>query len=138
MTLTELRERLQHGNMTLSELTEKWTVEEGRYRADEAMVRASLLIQRFLADLQNTELEEPSQLLNLTQASEFCGYSRQHLGRLVRSGQLQNYGRQRAPRVLRPELPKKPGYLPSSAGREHVSATSRGQVVRSVLGRSTE
>ena len=124
--------------MTLTELSEKWTAEERRYRADEAMVRASLLIQRFLADLQNTLREEPMQLLNLTQASEFCGYSRQHLGQLVRSGHLHNYGRPLAPKVRGAELPKKPRYLPSRAGREQVSATSRGQIVRSVLGRSNE
>ena len=47
------------------------------------------------------------ELLTLTEAAAISGYSANHLGRLVRSGALANYGRRNAPRVCRSDLPLK-------------------------------
>jgi hypothetical protein len=48
------------------------------------------------------------ELLTLTRAARECGYSPDHLGRLIRRGRLRNYGREHAPRVRRDDLPRKP------------------------------
>ena len=47
--------------------------------------------------------------LNLQQAARESGYSADHLGRLVRSGEIANAGRENAPKVLRKHLPRRPG-----------------------------
>jgi len=47
--------------------------------------------------------------LNLQQAAEESGYSADHLGRLVKDGEIPNAGRTKAPRILRKDLPRKPG-----------------------------
>jgi hypothetical protein len=50
-------------------------------------------------------------LLSLEAAARECGYSADHLGRLVKSGQLANHGRKHAPKVRRGDLPRKPPAL---------------------------
>ena len=52
-----------------------------------------------LGDLRDVTAAVGAQLLTLTQAAAACGYSADHLGRLVREGALTNYGRLHAPRV---------------------------------------
>jgi len=47
--------------------------------------------------------------LNLQQGAVESGYSADHLGRLVKDGAIPNAGRQKAPKVLRKDLPRKPG-----------------------------
>ena len=48
--------------------------------------------------------------LNLQQASKESGYTPDHLGRLVKAGEIPNAGRANAPRILRKNLPRKPGF----------------------------
>lgn len=50
-----------------------------------------------------------AELLTLEAAARECGYSADHLGRLIREGRLTNHGRQHAPKVRRDELPRKAG-----------------------------
>jgi hypothetical protein len=47
-------------------------------------------------------------LLTLEAAARECGYSADHLGRLVKRGKLTNHGREHAPKVRRVDLPRKP------------------------------
>ena len=47
--------------------------------------------------------------LNLQQGAAESGYSPDHLGRLVKAGEIPNAGRENAPRILRKHLPRKPG-----------------------------
>jgi hypothetical protein len=49
-----------------------------------------------------------AELLTLEAAARECGYSADHLGRLVKAGRLANLGRSGAPKVQRGELPRKP------------------------------
>ena len=65
-----------------------------------------------LWELAATELDQAfrvlgSELLTLPQAAALCGYSADHLGSLVRSGKLPNYGRKGSPRIRRSDLPTK-------------------------------
>ncbi len=122
----------------LEALLSRWSEEKARYQSVTALVRADRLIEAFLIDLSTLARSDDVKMLTLTRAAELSGYSRQHLSRLMKEGKLRNYGRARAPRVRPNELPRKPGHLPETTDPEHVSLTSRGQVVRSVLGRSSE
>ena len=122
----------------LEALLSRWREEKARYQSVTALVRADRLIEAFLNDLSTLARSDDVKMLTLTRAAELSGYSRQHLSHLLKEKKLRNYGRPRAPRVRPDELPRKPGYLPETIGTEHVSPTSRGQVVRSVLERSTE
>ena len=70
-------------------------------------------------ELAATELEQAlrtlgAETLTLVEASAMCGYSADHLGFLVRTGKIPNYGRKNAPRIRRADLPTK---TPRSAGR---------------------
>src|SRR6059036_510536 len=52
--------------------------------------------------------------LTLVEAAALSGYSADHLGHLVRHGQLRNVGRKNAPRIRRADLPLK---SPTKPGR---------------------
>jgi hypothetical protein len=87
--------------------------------ADDWRARAARL-QRYAPECANAfedaaaELEAAlaDDLLTLTQAARECGYSSDHLGRLIRRGHLPNRGRPHAPRVARSDLPQKPTLAP--------------------------
>jgi hypothetical protein len=87
-----------------------------------------------LADLRAMAAEAEQPLLNLTEASSLSGYSREHLGRLVRDGKIENAGRPNAPRIRLRDLPRKAGYLPPERVPEQLPGTSKGQIVRSIVG----
>lgn len=85
-------------------------------------------IDALLVDVSKFEREEGDDLLTLTDAAEECGYSADHLGALVRSGKLANYGRKLAPRVKASELPRKARSLTLGQSRANV----RVQIAREV------
>jgi hypothetical protein len=65
-------------------------------------------------------------LLSLQAAARLSGFSADHLGRLVRQGKLENYGRPHAPRVRRGDLPQKPaGLAPRRSGAADMSSLIR-------------
>ena len=113
----------------------RWREEKARYESVPAMVPADRLIEEFLDDLNALSTPAFVETVNLTEAANRSGYTRQHLSHLIKKGRLHNYGRHGAPRVRPEELPRKLGYLPETPGTEHVSPTSRGQVVRSIIER---
>lgn len=79
-------------------------------------------------ELANLETEE----LTLTQAARVCGYSADHLGRLIRDGKIANAGRNNAPRVRRADLPRK-ATLRAVDTLTHIPHTSREQIARSIV-----
>lgn len=72
-----------------------------------------------------------SELLTLRDAAEFSGYSADHLGRLLRTGKLTNFGRRRAPRLRRADLPHKHPVAVSTTRPQLLGATPR-QVAQAV------
>ncbi len=60
------------------------------------------------AELEASISERENELLTLAQAQVVCGYSRDHLARLIRNGAIPNAGRRHAPRVRRQDLPMRP------------------------------
>ena len=62
--------------------------------------------QRVEEALEGTNREP----LTLDQAELESGYTRGHLRRLIREDRIQNSGTESNPRILRRDLPKKPGH----------------------------
>ena len=95
-------------------------------------------LERCADELEGTLQERDDTTYSLTEAARESGYSREHLGRLVRDGKIPNAGRPGAPRIARRDLPRKrqdpespfaPRVAPER-GRRQVS--SRG-IVRSII-----
>jgi hypothetical protein len=59
-------------------------------------------------ELEEQLRETATELLTLEAAARECGYSADHLGRLIRRGRLTNHGRDHAPKLRRGDLPRKP------------------------------
>ena len=100
-------------------------------------------LERCADELEGTIQERDETTLSLTDAARESGYTREHLGRLVRDGKIPNAGRPGAPRIARRHLPRKhrdpesPSgpRLARERGRGHLS--SRG-IVRSIIAKGIE
>src|ERR1700691_4062667 len=90
---------------------------------DDARARAlEWAAQQFEAAL----VADDDQLLSLSQAAMYAGYSMEHLARLVRDGTIQDLrprGTRRI-RIRRRDLPIKPGTRPASAAVVPITATN--------------
>jgi hypothetical protein len=125
--------------MTAEELCAKWSSRRNEYRHLGVLVDGARLCEDVLVDLRLLFEADSESALNLSEAAEISGYSREHIGRLVKQGKIENVGRPHAPRVRRGDLPMKPGSLPSEGNTKHIVYASRRQTVRSVVdsGRGT-
>ena len=111
-----------------------------RRYGDQALATA---LERCADELEGTIQERDDTTYSLTEAARESGYSREHLGRLVRDGKTPNAGRPGAPRIARRDLPRKqPGPdspfaspLAPERGRRQVSG--RG-IVRSIIEKGIE
>ena len=123
--------------MDRSELLNRWRARRDEFRRLDAMVGGERLCAEIVQDLEILEKTEGGGVLTLTQAAEHSGYSRAHLGRLVRAGRLHNVGRPNAPKIRACDLPRKPGHTPLQRAdtRHQITSTSKGQIVRSIVGR---
>ena len=75
----------------------------------------AVALDRCADDLEATLRERDETTLSLVEAARESGYSRDHLGRLVRDGKIPNAGRPNAPRIARKHLPRKaPAAVPQS------------------------
>ena len=89
---------------------------------------------RIAADDLEKELQDCGDTaLNLTQAAQESGYSREHLGRMVRDEKLPNAGRPSGPKIRRRDLPIKSKSLLTNRDGLHSPLTSKDDVVRSVV-----
>ena len=92
----------------LTALIERWRDEAAVLRANGADALAQVK-ERDADQLEAAWRELQLQEMTLDQAQRACGYSKDHLRRLMRDGELRNVGRKGRPRVLRCDLPQKPG-----------------------------
>ena len=79
--------------------------------------------------------ERDDQLLNLREAAELSGYSPDHLGRMVRAGDIPNVGRSGAPRIMLKDLPRKANRSAGevAAADPHPEIGDATAIVRSVI-----
>jgi len=96
--------------MTLSELLIRWRERRDDWRRLGVTVDGAKLCEEFLGDLESMDASG-EEVLTLVDAALECGYSADHLGRLVREGAIPNSGRPKAPKIRRRDLPRNPGAL---------------------------
>ena len=96
----------------MSRLLSRWRAQRDEFRQLDAMVNGERLCPEIVQDLETLEKTEGEEVLTLSKAAEYSGYSREHLARLVRVGRLHNAGRPDAPKIRACDLPRKPGYTP--------------------------
>ena len=122
---------MESGNADLHKLVIVW-----RQRADELHPYAPHVAAAFteVADELRAALEtSEGDSLSLVEAARESGYSAEHLGRLVRVGEIPNAGRPNAPRIQRKDLPRKATALrPTGLPFSLVGATP-GQIARAVV-----
>ena len=100
-------------------------------------------LERCADELEGTIQERDDTTLTLTDAARESGYSREHLGRLVRDGKIPNAGRPNAPRIARRHLPRKRQDPESPFGsrlareRDRRQVSGRG-IVRSIISKGIE
>lgn len=92
MTLIELRDLVARRRDELARL--------------DARIDGAVLCDEILAAIRAIA-EPPEPLFTLRDAAEKCGFSEDHLGRLIRLGRLRNWGRRHAPRVRLAECPRR-------------------------------
>jgi len=119
--------------MKLDGFVARWSTEAETLRRLGAHVDGAKLIEAMLADLQAVARSREAEALTLIEASRECGYSAEHLGRLLREGTIPNSGRRNAPRILRRHLPYKPGALRAEAPTPQLIGATPGQIARAVV-----
>ena len=95
-------------------------------------------IERCADDLETTIRERDETTLSLVEAARESGYSRDHLGRLVRDGKIPNAGRPNAPRIARRHLPLKAPSGPRLAENPRRRDHSNAQIVQSIIEKGIE
>jgi len=97
-------------------------------------------IERCADDLEATLVERDETTFSLVEASRESGYSRDHLGRLVREGKIPNAGRPNAPRIALKDLPRK-AHVPTEprlAEKPRRHDVSNAQIVQSIIEKGIE
>ena len=95
-------------------------------------------IERCAEELEATLVERDETTLSLVEAARESGYSREHLGRLVRDGKIPNAGRPNAPRIARRHLPRKAPAEAPLAGEPRPRERSNAQIVQSIIRKGME
>jgi len=101
---------------------------------------AALVLDLCAEDLETTIRDRDETTLSLVEAARESGYSREHLGRLVRDGKIPNAGRLNAPRIARIHLPRKatPPAAPPLVRDAPRRELSNRQIVQSIIQRGME
>ena len=94
---------------------------------------AALVLDLCADDLETTIRERDETTLSLVEAARESGYSKDHLGRLVRDGKIPNAGRPNAPRIARIHLPRKAPTEPRLAESPRRRDVSNVQIVQSII-----
>lgn len=119
----------------LRDITARWKEDADRMKIYGAEAQATALL-RAADDVLQALATVEDDALNLADAARESGYSAEHLGRLVRRGEIPNAGRPNAPRIRRADLPRKAS-ASTSPLREHLNApnmdTPRRRIARAIL-----
>jgi hypothetical protein len=125
--------RVNDQRLSVEDAIARWRSVLDQFTAIPALVDAGTLCHMILKDLTAITVQELEQSVNLTVGARRSGYSREHLGRLVRAGKIPNAGRTYAPRIRLRDLPLKAGYLPPERVPDDLGGTSKRQIVRSIV-----
>src|SRR5260370_5738208 len=117
----------------LDDIVERWMARRDVAKSLGGLVDGARLCDEVLRDLEDLRRVSDGAILSLTDAAERSGYSREHLGRLVRAGRIPNAGRPHAPESPIRDLPPKPGYLLRDPWPDDIASASTRQIVRSIV-----
>jgi hypothetical protein len=122
-----------NGESPVAALLARWQAEVTELTERYSQAALAGLTTKHIKELEDALRNEADELLNLTHAALVCGYTPDHLGKLVKNGTLKNHGRRNAPLVRRGDLPRKP-YLRESSNTPTVPLT-REQIAQAVVNR---
>ena len=94
--------------MTPDAFARKWTSRRDEFRTLGVQVDGARICDDVLSDFADVVRNESDVVLSLKQAAAHSGYSKGHLGRLVRQGIIPNAGKPQAPRIRTADLPARP------------------------------
>ncbi len=129
---TDTRARGSGGQRSLDRLISQWRDKAATFRRRGVAVHATLL-ESCADDIESALRQKHDELLNLTVAARVSGYSREHLGRLLKEGKIPNAGKPNAPKIRRGNLPTKSAKLRLPKSVLQCSSISKDDVVRSVV-----
>jgi hypothetical protein len=110
------------------DLITRWENRRSEFDKLHAQVDGASLVGQFLCDLD--DLAGGELPVSLSAASVQTGSSADHLGRLIESGRLTDYGRKHAPRVKVSECPQKAS-MAIKSGRAYNADTDARSLVGS-------
>ena len=93
--------------MDLRAFLERWRLRQAEFARFGATVSGAAVVGEMLDELREELRSAGNAPLTLEQAAQRSGYSRDHIGRLLRSGRLENVGSRGRPRVRASDLPLK-------------------------------
>jgi hypothetical protein len=91
--------------MSPADLVTRWREQAAEYERDGQP--GARLLSRVAEELEAAMAENAEAVVGLNDGARLCGYSADHLGRLVRGGKIQNHGTRNRPRVRVGDLPRK-------------------------------
>lgn len=109
----------------LAEFVSRWEQRAEEYRRIGVAADAARVVGELLCDLRNASDSAEAELLTLRQAAKQCGYSEEHIGRLVREGRIPNGGRRGSPRVRVGDLPTRREFAKARSRSYDVNADAR-------------
>jgi hypothetical protein len=118
---------LVNSSSTLGDLPAAWRARAEDLKHWAAADGAACALERAAEELERVLKAEAETLLTLTEAAARTGYSRDHIGRLVRTGAVANAGRKNAPKVRLGDLSAiKPKLASPLAGAYDPDSDARG------------
>lgn len=117
------------------QLPDLWREHAALLRKYGADPQASVL-EQCAAEVEAERQRRECARIGLDEAVELTGYSRSHLRRLWRTGQVRQLGTQESPEFHAADLPRKPGYVMENktlAEDEAPPVNLRMQVARAVV-----
>lgn len=102
----------------VEDLIGRWREEAKRF-SDLGLREAGAITEQHAVELAEARFAEARVHLSLSQAAEYGGYSKGHLRRLVRDGELINRGGRGSPAFHVEDVPVKPGHVPPSLEAIH-------------------
>ena len=119
--------------MTLQHLLDHWRQRREIYAADGALVSGTKVAEQVIQDLELAiHSSAKNDLVTLSEAARLSGFSADYLRRLVRNGQLEDFGKPHKPLVFVESLPRKAGCLLNQPEDANISEPKR-RVALSVL-----
>ncbi|MDE2762424.1 MAG: hypothetical protein OXK74_06490 [Gemmatimonadota bacterium] len=98
----------------------------------------ALALELCAGELEEALVNRDETTYSLVEAARESGYSREHLGRLVRDGKIPNAGRPNAPRIAHRHLPRKAPAEPQLAESPRPRQLSGAQIVHSIIRKGIE